>query len=267
MFNPIRIAANNPSPMTGQGNHTYLLTGSDGEATLVDAGVGDALHLSEIRRHLSSAGARLANVIVTHAHGDHAAGAPRLAADHPGARFHKFPWPDTDGKYPVCWEPLRDGDEVVAGGEPLVVLHTPGHSPDHIALWHQPSGSVFTGDLVVLGSSVMIEASRGGDLKSYLAALERILSLEPSRLLPAHGPEIDSPAAVLNQYIEHRNAREQQVKQALAGGMDTVQAIAESIYDGLAPALMPAAQENVRAHLAKLKAEGAAVERNGRWTR
>ena len=267
MFNPIRIEANNPSPMTGQGNHTYLLIGGDGEATLVDAGVGDALHLSEIGRHLSSAGARLAHVIVTHAHGDHAAGAPSLAASHPGARFHKFLWPEADGKYPVRWEPLHDGDLVVTGGETLVVLHTPGHSPDHIALWHQPSGSVFTGDLVVLGSSVMIEASRGGDLKSYLAALERMLSLEARRLLPAHGPEIDSPAVVLNQYIDHRNARERQVKEALAAGIGTVPAIAECIYDGLEPALMPAAEENVRAHLAKLKAEGAAFERNGRWTR
>jgi hypothetical protein len=44
-----------------------------------------------------------------------------------------------------------------------------------------------------------------------------------------------------------------------------VQAIAESIYDGLAPALMPAAQENVRAHLEKLKRDGRATDDNGRW--
>ena len=48
---------------------------------------------------------------------------------------------------------------------------------------------------------------------------------------------------------------------ALAAGHDSVQAIAESIYDGLAPALLPAAQENVRAHLEKLKREGRAVGR------
>jgi glyoxylase-like metal-dependent hydrolase (beta-lactamase superfamily II) len=252
--------------MTGDGNHTYLLIGSDATATLVDAGVGDALHVSEIERHLSRSAASLAHVIVTHAHADHAAGAPRLASNHPGARFHKFPWPEADRRYPVRWEPLRDGDVLTTGGDPLVVLHTPGHSPDHIALWHSTSRSVFTGDLVTLGSSVMIEASRGGDLKSYLAALERVLSLDARRLLPAHGPEIDSPGVVLRQYIEHRNTRERQVKDALAAGYDTVQTIAESIYDGLAPALMPAARENVRAHLEKLKAEGAAFERHGRWT-
>ena len=53
---------------------------------------------------------------------------------------------------------------------------------------------------------------------------------------------------------------------ALRAGHASVQAIAESIYDGLAPALMPAARENVRAHLEKLKAERRAAHDDGRWT-
>ena len=114
-------------------------------------------------------------------------------------------------------------------------------------------GTIFTGDLVVQGSSVMIHWSRGGDLGQYLASLERLLALEPRRLLPAHGPAIDDPRAVLTGYLEHRRQRERQVVDALRAGHATVQAIAESIYDGLDPALMAAAQENVRAHLEKLK--------------
>ena len=112
----------------------------------------------------------------------------------------------------------------------------------------------------------MIEASRGGSLAKYLASLERIRNLEPLRLLPAHGPLIDDPASVLTQYLEHRMMRERQVLDALAKGRDTIPAIAESIYDGLNPALMPAARENVRAHLEKLQEEGTAFEQNGRWT-
>ena len=53
---------------------------------------------------------------------------------------------------------------------------------------------------------------------------------------------------------------------ALHAGHASVQAIAESIYDGLSPALMPAAQENVSAHLEKLKIEGRAADECGRWT-
>jgi len=59
--------------------------------------------------------------------------------------------------------------------------------------------------------------------------------------------------------------REGQVLDALRAGHASVQAIAESIYDGLDAALLPAAQENVRAHLEKLKAEGVVVDEAGRW--
>jgi glyoxylase-like metal-dependent hydrolase (beta-lactamase superfamily II) len=249
--------------MTGSGNNTYLLRGSDGPAALIDAGVGESAHLADLERALN--GARLGSVLVTHGHRDHAAGAPAIAAAHPGATFSKLPWPDEDPQYAVPWRALSDGDVVDAGDVPLTTLHTPGHSPDHVAFWHRPSATIFTGDLVVLGSSVMIHWSRGGDLGEYMASLERLLALEPRRLLPAHGPAIDDPRAVLTGYLEHRRERERQVLAALGAGHATVQAIAESIYDGLAPALLPAAQENVRAHLEKLKRDGRAADDNGRW--
>jgi glyoxylase-like metal-dependent hydrolase (beta-lactamase superfamily II) len=152
------------------------------------------------------------------------------------------------------------------GGESLVALHTAGHSPDHVVFWHEGSRTAFTGDLVISGGSVMIDASRGGDLGSYLAALERLLALRPRMLLPAHGPEIRDPSTVLHEHLEHRRVRERQVIAAVAAGRDTVQTIVESIYDGLDPALRSAARENVRAHLEKLRREGRAIEANTRWT-
>jgi glyoxylase-like metal-dependent hydrolase (beta-lactamase superfamily II) len=161
---------------------------------------------------------------------------------------------------------VNDGDLVPAGDDQLTVIHTPGHSPDHLAFWHEPSATIFSGDLVVRGSSVMIHTSRGGNLSEYLRSLQRLLLLEPAVLLPAHGPRVDDPRALITGYLEHRRMREQQVLDALRAGRTSVQAIAESIYDGLDPALLPAAHENVRAHLEKLEAQGVVSRQADRWT-
>jgi glyoxylase-like metal-dependent hydrolase (beta-lactamase superfamily II) len=264
-FDPVLIHAPNPGAMTGAGNNTYLVTGADGTAVLIDAGIGDTTHLDAVDAALARAGAHLTDVIVTHGHADHASGASALAARHPRAQFLKHPWPEFDDDYRVPWTRIDDADAIDSAGERLLVVHTPGHSPDHVALWHAPSRTAFTGDLVVAGSSVMIHTSRGGRLADYLQSLERVRALQPRVLLPAHGPRVDDPEALLTGYLRHRGERERQVVEALAAGHATVEAIAESIYHDLAPALMAAARENVRAHLEKLRDEGRATVERDRW--
>jgi hydroxyacylglutathione hydrolase len=74
---------------------------------------------------------------------------------------------------------------------------------------------------------------------------------------------VDDPGAAVRASLDHRARRDRQVRAALAAGHRTVEAIAESIYDGLDPRLMAAARANVRAHLDKLAADGVAVERDG----
>ncbi len=248
--------------MTGEGNNTYLLF-SNPSSVLIDAGVGHPDHVASLGQALDSNGAALRAVLVTHDHADHASGVVEISSAFPAARFAKYSTRDDIHRFNLDWHALRDGDEVGFGDEILTVLHTPGHAPDHIALWHEGTGAVFSGDLVNPSGSVMIDPARGGDLRKYLESLERLISLGPRTLMPAHGPTVDDPEAVVRRHIEHRRMRERQIVDAVAGGRRTVEAIAESIYDDLEPRLLAAARATVRAHLEKLRADGTVADEDG----
>jgi glyoxylase-like metal-dependent hydrolase (beta-lactamase superfamily II) len=261
VFDPIVLDARNPGPMTGAGNNTYFLV-SRKAAALIDAGVGHPAHLAALDRVLRERDATLAVVAVTHGHADHMSGARDIAAGHPSAVFAKWPTPEMSDA--IRWRALQDGDVLSVGDECLTAVHTPGHTPDHLAFWHEPTRALFTGDLVGPGGSVVIDVTRGGDLGQYLRSLARLLELEPNRLFPAHGrPGVDDPVTVVRAHVEHRLMRERQVIGALGAGHRTVEAIAESIYHGLDVRLMAAARENVRAHLQKLRADAVAADEDG----
>jgi ribonuclease/clavin/mitogillin len=249
------LLARNPAPWTGPtGNNTYLLDGA--VPTLVDAGVGHPEHLAEIERALG--GRLLAQVLITHGHADHASGVPALVARWPGVRVRALgPNP------PSGAGALADGEHLHAGDGILRVLATPGHAPDHCCF--VAAEAVYCGDLIRAGGTIVIAASRGGDLRAYLQSLQRVRSLAPRRLFPGHGPAIDDPQAAIDAYLQHRAERESQVLRALQEGSRTPGAIAARIYRGLESSIEAAAVDTVLAHLMKLEAEGRVVREGETW--
>jgi glyoxylase-like metal-dependent hydrolase (beta-lactamase superfamily II) len=239
--------AANPGPLTGRGNNTWFL---DGEVpALVDAGVGAPAHVDDLAGAL---GRRpLGRVLVTHGHPDHASGLPALRGRWPSVEAWKWPADGESG-----WLALADGQRLRAGDRDLTVIHTPGHAPDHVCFFDPSSGDLYAGDMVVQGTTVMIPAGRGGDLRAYLASLERLARLKPVRILPGHGPIIDRPLELIAQYVEHRRERERQVLACLADGITDPDAMVARIYPDLSEALRPAARLTVEAHLEKLRQDG-----------
>ncbi len=239
----LRIPAENPSPWTGpEGNNTYLLPGA--EPTLVDAGVGIPAHVDAVSRALGES--RLARVLITHSHPDHAGGVPAL----------RVRWPEVTIRN-LAPDRCHDGEVIAAGSARLVALHTPGHAPDHFCFFDEETRDLYCGDLARRGGTIVVPASKGGNLAEYLASLRRIRELAPARLLPGHGPIIEDVAELIDEYLKHRAEREQQVLEALRSGAETIAQLVDRIYTGLHPSVVPAAADSVLAHLIKLRDEGA----------
>jgi glyoxylase-like metal-dependent hydrolase (beta-lactamase superfamily II) len=245
---PLCLDAANPGPLTGRGNNTWLLDGA--APALVDAGVGEPPHLDAIAAAL--AGRPLACVLVTHSHPDHASGVPALCARWP--QLVVAEWADRPGAASsAARRPLHDGDRVPAGNAEVIVIHTPGHAPDHVCFWNAGTRELFAGDMVQLGTTVMIPAGRGGRLRDYLASLERLAALRPVRIYPGHGPVIEEPLALIAEYLAHRRLRESQIRACLDDGLTSVDAIVARVYPDLDPAVVPAARLTVEAHLEKIR--------------
>ena len=118
-----------------------------------------------------------------------------------------------------------------------------------------------------MGGTIVIAASRGGDLRAYLDSLRRVRALGAKRLLPGHGPAIEDPDDAIDTYLAHRESRERQVLEALGTGKQTTEALALQIYKGLDPALAAAATDTILAHLVKLEEEGRVARDGDEWAR
>lgn len=224
----IRVRANNPSPYTLDGTNSYVV-----EGWVIDPGPADDRHLERV---VDAAGGAVAGIVLTHAHPDHAEGAP-LLADRTGVAVDR-----------------------PAGGErigPLQAIATPGHAPDHVSLlWRRV---LFAGD-TVLGAGSVFVAPGGGAMAAYLDSLRRLRDLDLEVIAPGHGPFIWDPRAKLDEYVEHRLERERKVLDAIAAGARTREAIIDAAWDDVpferAPVLRFAAGVTLDAHLEKLRDEG-----------
>jgi glyoxylase-like metal-dependent hydrolase (beta-lactamase superfamily II) len=247
----VRVLAPNPDVFTLEGTNTWIV--GNEPSIVIDPGPDIRQHLDEVIR----AAGRVAHVLVTHDHPDHAPGATSLATAV-DAPVHAFRVRGAAR--------LRDGQVFRGGGSKggteLRAVLTPGHTSDHVAFFEPSARALFTGD-AVLGRGTSFIDPPEGDLAKYLMSLRRMLDLEPRTIYPGHGPIVLDAPAKLREYLAHRQEREVQVLETLAGHTRTIDEIVDAIYTDHPPEVRPLAARSVLSHLIKLQTEGRAA-RNGR---
>lgn len=199
-------------------------------------------------------------VVLTHSHPDHAIAAAALRQTlqcpvmlNPAERpvleqFKGLTWDQVDLE-------LRGGMTIRVDDGRLLAFDTPGHSPGHVSLLEPESGILIAGDLVSGHGTVGIFPPHG-KMSEYFASLLLAKSLNPTAVIPGHGPILTEPATLFDQYIERRSAREQEIREVIETKPVTIETIVEQLYPDVLPHFRRAAGATVLAHLIKLESEG-----------
>ena len=268
----IRITAPNGSIMTGPGTNTYLVgTGDADDArshwAVIDPGPDDASHVAAT---LAAAPGPIRWIFVTHTHVDHspASNALRAATGAPvfGRRPEHFQWQDES--FSPDFE-LEDGQRIELGANSaLRVIHTPGHASNHLCFVLEQERTLFTGDHVMQGSTVVI-APPDGDMRAYLASLRRLLRNETAELdwlAPGHGFLMDHPARAIRAVVDHRLRREARVLEVLRTHEDLeFEALLTQVYNDVGAHLHGVARRSLSAHLFKLEKDGRVGRSGTSW--
>ncbi len=184
-----------------QCNCTVLGDEASKEAIVIDPGDDIAAVMAALASH----GLMLKQIVVTHAHFDHIAGAQELKRltgapiafnqadlplvamlnEQPGWVGLKMP---PIGQLPELDIDLSDGQRLGVDGLTGMVLLTPGHTQGSLCVWFPEQELLIAGDTLFSGAVGRTDLP-GGDWKQLLRSIrDRLLGLpEQTLVIPGHG--------------------------------------------------------------------------------
>ena len=184
----------------------YLVDG-----LLIDS--GPAHTAEELADFLKDKGVE--TLVNTHHHIDHI-GANGLIKERYGAKLlaHPLavdriiqpatliPWQEHIWGHPIRTQVQQIGDSVTTPHFRFEVMHTPGHTCDHICLFERSKGWLFSGDLFITTRPTVVRIEE--NQWQAIASLNRVKDLMPRVLFPAAGTKIiTDPLPALEQTIQY----------------------------------------------------------------
>ena len=198
--------------IAGRGRYwtiAYLL-----DKMLIDTGCA---HTAKELDH-SLMGTRIDKIINTHSHEDHFGANALLQKRNPELEVYAHPLAIKVLASPNKYQPLHPyrrlfwGQPEPSDAKPLdhnavietdnyrfQVIHTPGHSPDHLCLYEPNQGWIFTGDLFVGGKDRALRA--GCDIWQVIESLKLISDFPARQMFPNSARVRQVPAIHLQNKI------------------------------------------------------------------
>ncbi len=174
-------------------SNVYLLAGH--YLTLVDPG-NDYTIFGELEK-LGYNLLDIRKVVLTHGHRDHCMGVFEMLRFPPimenrqveiimhAEGPQEFKNLVTEAGFPPT--ELEGGETIELSGFEWEVIHTPGHTVDGICLYHEPTGTIISGDCVLPDAMADADQTAGGSLEHYLYGISKLMKKNIVHVLPGHG--------------------------------------------------------------------------------
>ena len=181
-------------------NCSLIICEDTNKAAIVDPG-GDHKQILEV---IESHGVVVEKIILTHGHLDHVGGTTRLNnslkvpvvgpssedafwLDQLEAQSERFGFPLTVSFAPDAW--LVEDEVVEVGNIKLKVIHVPGHTPGHVALYDAASAQIIVGDILFNGGIGRYDFPRSNGKLLVSGIKTKLLTLPDGTIVyPGHGP-------------------------------------------------------------------------------
>jgi hydroxyacylglutathione hydrolase len=192
---------------------SYLVFDEDSKTGVIFDAPNDTT--APLLRAADERGIKIIGLWLTHGHIDHIADHAVVTAHSPAAKvlIHQLDerkLQNPNSMYPLPFKTaatnadayLTDGQTLHIGKHPVHVIHTPGHSPGHVAFYIPSEKFLIGGDLILMGAFGRTDFP-DCSFKDLEASLRRVMQLPgDTRLLPGHGqPSLLSEEQTTNGYV------------------------------------------------------------------
>lgn len=142
--------------------NTYIVFNQAKEAYIIDPGNYQPYETEKLSQYIKENHLTIKNILLTHAHIDHVLGL-QWAYDtfhvpviiHPIEKEILDLNPDNAKKYGFHFTSfigeinfINEGEVLTLGNEKFRIFHVPGHSPSHIAYYHERQKFLISGDVL-----------------------------------------------------------------------------------------------------------------------